>query len=162
MPRVNSDKPFYATLESFLPPEDGQEDYILVKKLPAEFLESSIYDVVQKLLEPEGDNLNDAYNSNEKETAETVKGWFKDAESDPENYRVIVMAIDKDSNEVEVELEGRLNEPQYADIIKVKQETDPETNANESYRLVDLTIQRKLPSGLYDSLDAAVNKLYER
>lgn len=143
------DKPLYVTLEGFVP-TDGDDSTLLVKKVPADYLNKSVYDTVQKLLDTTGDDMNDAYNANEKETAKIIGGWFKDMNKNPDNYAIAIAALDVDNNEVPLKLEDQMSH--YDNILKTKTETDPETNASESYKFIDLLAQRNVPNG-YDTID---------
>jgi len=139
-----AEKPFYATLEAFVPNRD-EDNTLLVKKLPDTYLSGSVRDLVQKMLDPEADALNESYNALERDVADTVTTWFRNMNNEPNNYAVTVAALGADGNQVPLGLDDRVSN--YSAILKVKEETDTDSGATERYQLIDLFAQSAVPGG---------------
>ena len=148
------DKPLYITLEAQVPVKGAEDGVPLVRKVEATYMDKTVYDAMQKIIDPEADALNEPYNHLEKQTATTVKDWFVKMNNDPDNYSVSVLSFDKDGTDIALDLDKRLGD--YESIVKYKQESinDPETGEtiNERYKYVELFARLNVPSGLESKL----------
>ncbi len=139
------DKPIYVTLDAMVPIKDNDEGVLLVKKVEQTYLEGTVEDLIRKLIDPEADALNEAYNAEERDVANTVSKWFRDMNADPDNYKVSIKAIVDNGEPIPLDLDGRVAE--YDSIIRTKEEIDSETNAKEKYKLIDFIARRSVPGG---------------
>jgi len=144
------DKPLYIALEANVPVRGAEDVVPLIRKVDASYFSETVYNVMQKLIDGEGDSLNDPYNNLEKQVANTVQSWFNEMESSPDDYKVSVLAFDKENTEISLDLQKTLGT--YESIIKYKEETetDPDTGeiSTEKYKLVELFARRSVKSGI--------------
>jgi len=150
---VLDDKPLYVALDAGVPMDEAPEGVMLVRKVPATYLDESVYNVMQKMIDPEGDSLNDSYNTLERQVANIVKGWFEEMERNPTEYKVTVAAFPEEGDQIPLDLDSNLRD--YESVVKFKQETETDSETgevvNERYKLVDLFARRAIKSGI-DSL----------
>ena len=141
------DKPVYVTLDAMVPTKSG-DSTLLVRKVKQEYLAGTVNDLVQKILDPEADSLNVSYNAEEHEVVDIVSEWFREMGRDPDNYRVVVSARDDSGERVPLDLDTRVSD--YDSIVRRKEDTDDSTGAKTNYHLIEMLMQRVVPSGKTD------------
>lgn len=145
------DKPFYVSFEALVPTQDDDEGTVLVKKLGSEYVDKSVYDLVNKVLDPNEDSMNDEYNAMEKDVANTVKGWFRNMSERPDDYSVSIVGFDENGEEVPLDLEKKVAE--YSSLIKPEEKINEETGETEHYRLMELGGQTTMIGGYREISD---------
>ncbi len=148
------DKPIYVRME----PEPSGEtvrfpDTVLVKRLDSSFADKKVYDLVQKVLDPDPDTFNpNGYNTDEKELASIISGWYQEKMNNPDwNMGITLRGKDKSSGMYyPLDIEELVSE--YDWLISREVETDPETNDEVTYKLAELTV-RKVAGGGYEDIE---------
>jgi hypothetical protein len=126
------DKPFYVTLEAYVP-KIRQEPFIFLKKLPQSDVELTVDELVQKLLQPEP---NASYTAVERDAADTIRNWFSMGNNHP--IPVGIMVFDSDRNHIPVMLEAKVSD--YASAIREKKLHNPRLGMPESYSFLELYV----------------------
>jgi len=143
------DNPLYIALESQVPVRGVEDGVPLIREVDVSYFGETVYNVIQKLIDVEGDSLNDPYNNLEKQVANTVQHWFNGMEKSPNDYNFLVIGFDKDNTEIYIDLQKILGT--YESIIEYKEgiEIDSDTceMSKEKYTLINLFIRRNICDG---------------
>jgi len=125
----------YVTLEFKLRP-DGECGGVLAKRVDEVYLGKSVSDVVQKLLDPEADEYNQAYNAQDRSISQQIQTRFEMALI-PHSCKVHFIARTNDGRELEMELTDRLSD--YAALI-IKTEEEEISGQKTPYNLIELVV----------------------
>ena len=148
------DKPIYVRLE---PDRSGATahipDTVLVKTVDSSYLDKKVYDLVQKVLDPEPDIHNpNGYNTDEKELAGIISGWYREKMNNPDMTEGITLSgKDKQSGlHYPLDIDELVSE--YDWLISRETETDPETNSEITYKFAELGV-RRIVGGGYENIE---------
>jgi hypothetical protein len=136
------DKRMFITLDSMQFNDD--KEIMLVKQVDSIYLEKTVYDNIQKLLDPKSDALNKTYNPIEKNTAKIVTDWFKTSNTYMDVITNVYGFIEEGML-FELKINDQLSK--YDSIINYKEFPCKETNPGEKIILVDFLISQIRGSG---------------
>jgi hypothetical protein len=117
---------------------DDEDCSSLIKELDPSYLEKKVYELVQKMLDPKADDLNQSYNSVERDSAKILSDWF--ADSKEKEYSLTIIGFTKEGEDVYLKMEEKLSI--YDSIIIDREEICERSGIKESYKLVQLDISR--------------------
>lgn len=88
----------------------GQED-ILLKKVSASYMEKPVRNLVEYMLDHNGDSLNPGYNQLEREIVGMINRSMRQAEASPYNDGIEVLAeTNNDGDPIHLKLENKLSD----------------------------------------------------
>lgn len=150
------DKPIYVSLLADLPSTIGG-DQPLVKKIDSEYMSGTVNDIVQKMIDPDKDTMNEAYNANEREMANTVQEWFRMANESPNEYSVGILGV-VGKETFPMNLDDKIADPKYESLFQVHEEKN-DSGDKERYKLLEMEVSQGLPNGYI--MDSMLDMRYE-
>jgi len=129
-------------LDPFLPLEHEEQAGFLLKRVDESYLGKTFKDLIQRVLDPEADEYNPAYDPDDRNIAAQVQGWLDEMNANPSAPVVGLAAITND--DPPQALEVGLNEIvlDYTDRIVRTREQEDVNGQTIAYDVVELYVSR--------------------